>query len=136
MDRPVPYVSDAAVVRGVAAWVLTRALARSLGEVVEGLPPASRDEALAAFKAIRRAGEAWQARASSANGTPERVDAELSACSPHDEIGTDDAAGMLDVSPRWARTLGERHGLGRKVGSRWVFSRGAVLAYIEEGQAA
>lgn len=136
MGRPVPYVTEAAVVRGVAAWVLNRALSRSLAQVVEGLPEASRDEALAAFAAIRRAGEAWQVRASSANGTPEVVDAELSACWPHDEIGTEEAAGMLGVTPRWARTVGERHGLGRKVGGRWVFSRGAVLAYIEEGQAA
>ena len=87
------------------------------------------------MRSIERAGQASFDAGASDLGTTEVVGAEARSGWSHDEISIDEAAGILGVSPRRVRTLAAG-GLGRKVGSRWLIDRAAVLAEVERRGAA
>lgn len=143
-DRPAgvpprpPFVPHpAAVVSGYAAHALGQLLNRAevrdelVAQLAQGrASAAARAQVVAAVQAIRLAGAAW-ADALAASPGRSQVAQQREAAAPSsrdDEIGTQEAAAMLEVTPRRVQQLAEPLG-GRHVGGRLRFSPAAVVAY-------
>lgn len=128
-----------ASIRGIAAaWLWRRVEPQTDGAAVRlaGMyGPAAGNELAQALSDLREAAAQWDARellrlAGSADGSTEVVSAELPAESLGMDMSTDEAAGILDVSPRWVSQLAASGVLqGRKVGRQWLLARPAVLEY-------
>lgn len=129
---PIPFLDPPpAIVQGDAASGLARLLQRAVarGEL-EVLPEAVRARTIPAIQAIDLASRAWERRRAtsgqgSANGSTEAQNGAGGSYSPHDLLSASEAAVVLNVSERQARTLAGR-GLGRQVAGRWMLDRSAV----------
>jgi hypothetical protein len=65
---------------------------------------------------------------------PEPPDGGEGVQQPHD-LGTEDAAALLGVSPSYLRRQARRRRLGRKVGSGWRFDVAELASFIEHRKA-
>ena len=126
-DGP-PYFADVVLLRGWAAYALARLLSRQ-HEAVAVLPPHLRAPIEASIEALELAGARW----ASGRGSAEAVIAETAPDSNSDEITTEEAGRMLNVTTRRVRQLAAEGRLaGRRRAGRWCFDRGAAAAYVEE----
>lgn len=108
-------------VSGWPAWFLTRVLRKHLGDALDrrDMPPTRRQQVLDAFHDLEAAADDWR---TSASGNAETRDAETVAPSGSDDVlTTEEAAAMLNLTPRRVRQLGPI--IGRKVGGSWQFNR-------------
>ena len=126
-----PFYVEAAVIDGWPAYAIARLIARHGRDEFADLPPHLRGPIEDAAEALRRAGAAW---AASVRGNAEAAAAEMRASSESqdDELSTEEAATMLDLSERRVRQLIASGAVAaRKKHGRHVIDRGAVLAYHE-----
>lgn len=108
-------------VSGWPAWFLTKVLEGCLNDALAryDMPPYRRQQILEAFHDLKAAAEDWRI---SANGNAETPDAKTLAQSPTDDVlTTEEAADMLNLTPRRVRQLGPT--LGRKINGHWRFLR-------------
>lgn len=98
-------------------------------------PANHRDNLLQLSADLRRAGEAWReagGRATSVAGNSETETHPVEAQS--DDMDIDEAATVLDLTPRRVRQLAPE--LGRKAGGRWLLDRGLVADELARRQEA
>lgn len=115
------YIEGGAVLGGyvaVLAGVALRDAARR--GYFDAVPPRARAELLDVIADIERAGRAWKVRVQT--GNPETVPAEIG---PSSALNSEQAAQLLELTPRRVRQLAETLG-GRRARGRWVFDRDAV----------
>lgn len=125
-------------VSGFPAHVFAVLLRRHVEAEMRDYSPARRAEAFVQLAGIEAAAEAYR-RASRA-----RVVADCGNRQPpmapvaegSDQIDTKELARMLGVQERQARNVGRAAQLGRLVGGRWVWSRAATSAYLDERESA
>lgn len=132
-SRTFGYVEAAQLVTGPAAYVLSRHLTTNpLPEAVTGAFEAFWPQVLATVAGIHRAGDAWRATvAMSASGHADMVLEQVRASSRQDDqIGVEEAAEMLGVSPRHVRRLIATGELAAtKPGGAWLLTRSEVETY-------
>jgi hypothetical protein len=120
----VAYIDGGAVLGGyvaILAGVGLRDLARR--GYFDTVPPQARADLLAAIDDLERAGRAWQNRALH-DGNPETARPETGPSSP---LSAEQAAALLDLTPRRVRQLADQLG-GRRIRGRWEFDRDNVTA--------
>jgi len=126
-----PFYVEGAVIDGWAAYALARMVARHGRDEIADLPPHLRAPIEDAAEALQHAGARW---AASVRGNAEALAAEMRASSESqdDELSTEEAADVLNMSGRRVRQLAATGALlGRQRAGRWHFDRRAVIAYHE-----
>jgi excisionase family DNA binding protein len=126
-----------ACVGGFAAWQMGLLLREPLGRISElersgRVHPEYVRQLRAAYGEIVAAGELWQERRVSVDGSAEMVVTEIGSDSWRvDELSPEGAAELLGVSASRVRQL-LRAGVlsGRRVGRSWLVRRDDVAAYV------
>lgn len=132
-ERPRRYVESAAVVSGVAAFVLAGLLERHCRGRIANLPGDLREPAEDALRALERAGAMWASASTSGSGrlSPGPEDRVL-ASGPMNELSVKEAALELHLSDRRVRQLVAAGTLpARLVGRTWMIDVAAIAARKE-----
>jgi hypothetical protein len=132
------FVEHSAIVGGWPAQVIDTLMSRYLPKYLAAMTPEERAEMDRAHRVMARAAKAYRAGQlcdvpSSDIGPSEPAPSDLAQDLSHDdEIGTAEAAEMLDVGQRQVVKLApvwEGQGLARRVGRTWLVDRVAVEVY-------
>jgi hypothetical protein len=128
MTEPRPYFEACAVVSGWPAHVFADIIAGHR-DALEGLP--LRSELEDSLDALRRAGEHWI----SASRNVAAAQPEIAVSSEHEygECTCQEAADALNMTDRRVQQLAKTGRLaGKQKAGRWIFDRGAVIAFNNE----